>query len=311
MDLLDRLKNDWALKFMLGVEHLQMLENKGHALPERGTRAYTEMVQTEGNQFSKYLWENLGTAQQFFVGGHIGSIIEEVAKTIPDDFLFRPHHVFRPTGWVYFDTPLMVPAKSREDDREEIWCRGLSWWIIPPGEQGMPNDGRHRAYFIWWVHRDDRTYNIWTDNEGQPFDWDQMPVWSPFTFATWGFGIPHTKVDTASTALALWLVFNQPLAKPVGAQAPRFTRKRREKHEAPLDGDIHISYLRRQVGKGKTKKKQSEENDNHYHYQHIVRPHWQRYRTRNGVEWKLKNMYVRGPEDAPLIFTDTINAVVR
>ena len=41
-------------------------------------------------------------------------------------------------------------------------------------------------------------------------------------------------------------------------------------------------------------------------YRYMVPPHWQRYHTKEGVVWKMRDWYVAGPDDAPLLERDTV-----
>jgi len=44
----------------------------------------------------------------------------------------------------------------------------------------------------------------------------------------------------------------------------------------------------------------------HIDYRYMVPPHWQRYHTKEGIVWKMRDWYIAGPDNGPLLDRETV-----
>lgn len=269
------------------------------------------------------MWEVVGDEfnHPFFVASHMNELIEHTAFTrIPDDFVLMPQDLYRPKGFVYFERPLLV---SREVTGDEdfgdypLYARALQWYIQKAPEAAVPSVIMH-----WYIHRHDTAYldpdaglyEVLTD----PRNRTRTPMFMELMEGAWTFSraVPiGSDADASKVVLTIWKLLGQVIGRPVGVPAQRQARKRAEREG--MDGDVHVMYLRRTVPRNVLRKQETDGNsdESFYKHQHIVPPHMQRYwvgpRGQQHMEWRMKEAYVRGPADAPLLITENIGVLKR
>lgn len=239
----------------------------------------------------------------YYVQRNIVELIEDTAAELPDDVTLEPEALLSDRGFAFFEQPaesIRVMVGPEPDEKVPAIMSGLSWYVVRFDDDDTPDK------LVVEVYGDTGEMPVWpmfatTFPLGEP-----MPEPEPGEVMRGHYDDPHYGTGSENDhelarklqrmVVTFYLFVNQQI---VEAAKPRLTRQQRrlaERKNTPInDAPLVVSLRRvtRTKGDGTGSK---------LTMRVPTRPHWQRYHTgtnRDQVVWRLKDLYWRGPEDAP------------
>jgi hypothetical protein len=224
----------------------------------------------------------LGDAEPFYVVPMISRFIAGAAVSVPD-YPLAEAHVPTPSGWVYF--PDGIATTADESRGVDPACVGFAW--------ASGHDARSpRGYLQLAFFTRPRSEVGWA-----------CPV--VFYAMSWEFGaswIGAAHRGSQGTWLlaivAAFFAFIEqrllvPSPRPVTNRAKRARLRRALLHEPT----VHVVELRRRLY---PEHDEGPASSVEWACQWLVRGHWHRYHTREGLSPRWVDAYVKGPSDKPL-----------
>lgn len=262
-------------------------------------------TKTLENHFRPATIASLFYGDPFYWAGAPLELVKTAAPVIPD-WTLTAESVPCAYGFVWFASPVPLPESAGADggDRHNAPLRAMSWANIVDhdGSLFMPMtpDARvvdgERLRFVFYLHV------------------DGAAIPAPMTMADWHVGRPLSTVmqaiygqvlDNTKAHRMLWKLryaatcfsfLHERLVVQSRERADRATRRRLQL--APdQPADVRVITLRRREYQPR---EGGEHHDIEWSCQWIVRGHWHRYRTRDGLQPRWVSPYIKGPEDRPL-----------
>lgn len=242
--------------------------------------------------------ETLTRATPFYWSAELCDLLHTAADVLPFDAKLPSDALPCMAGFWWFARPFSVPCSVHHDKIDEITA--LSWtnanFDRPVSYDGLDTPG------IWWTAYA-RTPNRW---QGVPRSNDYLPfeveshdwIWSRVDQAKDDLVAEAREVEPLSRlVVAGLLLINQRILQASAHRADRVARRNVERAQMDHDPVIRVVELRR-------KEYERHDSDDHadveWSCRWIVRGHWHRYRTIDGLQPRWVSPYVKGPPDAPL-----------
>lgn len=297
----------------------------GRYTVKRGSEEHPETQRAIGKMIADWNIPLIAEAETFYVTANMVDRWRNIK--VPEGFQLQPWHLLSDSGFVWFEKEAIMELDGYDYDmyaKEWVSIRGLIWYKRPD----LPD----RISIIWFI--DTRSPNwaksmeanwinqslVKAKEAGLPIEHpihvpedtkDQIKQYASqaprFVVDTYGTFPLFTAWDewgiTSGHALALWLLMQQKKSRVSSVPVSRSARRRAR--SLPQAGDVNVIYLRREVPRDPELQDALElewVEGRLRPRRHRVRPHWQRYHTREGVVWRKRNAFERGgePGDRPV-----------
>jgi plasmid maintenance system killer protein len=280
----------------------------GPAGQERAATMRLSLLATRGSApsvdvFCKMRAEELETAETYYVSENICRLLQSTVGQFPKGV--RPSFEMFPStvGWVYFANPITIRSDAGWGERDGIGhLRGFTWWtgrFMGAGKYtGSDND------VIGMVFYADHPVTQAIEMHSV-LDWPISEPWNGWHGGTEAAPWPPQADDderagatSRRVVLALMSFMSDSIARVDNHHPDRAARRRLERIQAAVhEPVVRVIELRRKETRG-------DERDDHqdvdWSCQWIVRGHWHRYRTKDGLQPRWVNPYTKGPDDKPL-----------
>jgi hypothetical protein len=248
---------------------------------------------------AQYLALTKGDA--YFVTGNIVDLIEATAADLPDDASLEPQCLLSDKGFAWFEHPMPSVQVTVGRSKAPASMSGISWYTL-----GTPSK---LVIEVYGKTPHVPCYPMLSSviELGKP-----LPPVTPEMVER---GDPNAAEYKAGTSgdmeaaafinrvlLTFYLFVHQHIVVTNPVKLNRQQRRQAERKNEPLDAPLIVTLRRAEKSK-----KKGDKTGMTLQLRVPTRPHWQRYHkgpkndpTQQRVEWQLKDLYWRGPEDAPV-----------
>jgi hypothetical protein len=212
-------------------------------------------------------------------------------------------------GFVWLETPLTMPCMEHPPDRPCTHLIGFGWSPLLLTTGTGPDSGslRHAQSLyglVQYVEPDEDgsrrlAYGLTFAVRGEAFPAVADRPMQGLYLANDGIGraLPTQTVTVAVLYMAACRFLSQRIVVATQQRVDRAARRRLERAGYEHEPIVRVIELRR-------REHQARETEDHadveWSCQWIVRGHWHRYRTKEGLQPRWVAPYVKGPADAPL-----------
>jgi hypothetical protein len=230
----------------------------------------------------------------YFVREEVAELIERTAADLPHEAFVAPEALLSSAGFAWFDRPAMGLGVTMQGGTT-CYPSGLGWYRL--------GDNETLAVQVYGDNQQIPCYPMLFLTVGLVPGWNEQGV----DYSRGGYGddaraaVQDDDADAARAITRLVLTFFLFVQQKIAEVAPpTLTRQQRRKAARtgePVDVPLVVSLRRVEQHKGETG------TGSKLTLRVPTRAHWQRYHKGKGgqrVEWVLKDLYWRGPEDAPV-----------
>jgi hypothetical protein len=208
----------------------------------------------------------LERAEPFYVERDICAVLDVAQATLPDHVV-RAENLPTSAGWVY----LAVPVRCGESE-----LRAFAWAESDPGSYqfvflGPGDDAGLRCPLLFLAQ-------VWEDGD------------------RWLATAESPNRGLARFVAAFFAFVQQRILVGTTRRVLNRAARRRIARTLPIEPLVRVVELRRRAY---TPREASEHEPAEWSCQWVVRGHWHRYHTREGLQPRWVNPYVKGPDDKP------------
>jgi len=298
--------------------------------PQTGNRIFR--LQPQGQERLKIEIDMLARADLYYVADDMTDLAVAAGRSLPE-WNITPSDIPSQNGFILFDKPVMVDVNKPGAPQEGYLTHitGFAWKISPGVEARVTDDDSskravsHHPWPLLWVSTyADCHLGAVANREAGLMDDDDVRYWlsqPKFAFTSEaacfiGGGWPRKIGDPGSvfnlwgkTLLSAWLLMQQPLAVTTTAWPDRASRRRMAADGHSDPAPVRVITLRRA-----SRAPSAGISDREYRHQWIVRGHWRQQPCGPGRQLRRPTWitpHIKGPEGAPMLGGEKVNAWVR
>lgn len=264
---------------------------------DRRLRFYKDMVQSVAEalpSMTPYLWRS-----------EVWSLTNELSKSYPEDTVWSAEMLHSPLMYWAMEHDVLLRPDSGDGDVSVLRASGFTGafsMIV-----GITGTYDHQTGSLDRSERDDVITQVWMmicPELGTPVPMPAMMI--P------GERIGSRNSNERALAAKMAFLFSK-LPEIRHEQAVRATRKRWERQQGTEPPELRMVALRQRERSARADgDDEGGSSTVDYSCRWMVRSHWHKYHTREGVITKLLGAYIKGPDDKPLrLKSDTIYNVGR
>ena len=234
----------------------------------------------------------------YFVQRDIVDLIEDAISTMPEDASVEPECLLSQRGFVWLEKPTASVQSKVGPYQVTANMHAMSWYVLPEPRS---------TEFVVQIYGDTGDMPCWpmfvgTYVLGEPVgEYEPNEVYrgdpEDTHFANGGPNEVRLGKDAFNTVVAFFLFVQQKIVEVAPPKLSRQQQRAMSRGKIPDETPLVVSLRRKDRKPSKTGEGAK------LTMRVPTRPHWQRYhvgKDREEVVWKLKDLYWRGPEDAPV-----------
>jgi hypothetical protein len=283
----------------------QLAAMQGLGLPF-GIDSCADLGPDDPTQFAAVLRAVAGRAETYDVAGDIVDLLIQASETIPR-FGLTPEDLPALDGWIYLERSLPHPDAERTANEtgiaryRDLRIEALLWTeatITPTNAQETPGPGLMVAAFASAPGiAGDLPYPVaamrW--RFGEP--WPEYVLLSPRQQDRGRNPETEDPIVPIRWFMAFLRFIKQRILVATAIPVRNRSARRRIARVLPREPIVHVIELRRREYR---QRDETEHEPAEWSCQWLVRGHWHNYHTREGLQPRWVDSYVKGPDDKPL-----------